>query len=301
MVRQSRLFAAAGPVFCAAFFLTLLGSSPSLAVTFTVAGGGAGGGCTGFFNTGSSPVSNSQSCSNLGDPTFAATGSVAASASAGHVGGSQDLQSFGSAAGTNMQATGIYSDVFLFHSSNPSQTSTSISLNLDAFGTMAVGGPFATSEILLRVNVTGTSVGELRANLDTTGPAHCASSFSGGAGCSGAFFAGGHLTTQSILIGLDQPVLIQLRLDASGSAAAPGSSSSSEFNNSLDFPIGVLLFNLDPGITVNAPSSFVTDNVFAPPGAATPLPAALPLFVTGLGALGLLGWRRKKKAAALIA
>jgi hypothetical protein len=33
--------------------------------------------------------------------------------------------------------------------------------------------------------------------------------------------------------------------------------------------------------------------------AATPLPAALPLFATGLGALGLLGWRRKRKAAAL--
>ena len=33
----------------------------------------------------------------------------------------------------------------------------------------------------------------------------------------------------------------------------------------------------------------------------TPLPAALPLFATGLGALGLLGWRRKKKAAATAA
>jgi hypothetical protein len=30
----------------------------------------------------------------------------------------------------------------------------------------------------------------------------------------------------------------------------------------------------------------------------TPLPAALPLFATGLGTLGLLGWRRKRKAAA---
>jgi hypothetical protein len=29
-----------------------------------------------------------------------------------------------------------------------------------------------------------------------------------------------------------------------------------------------------------------------------PLPTALPLFATGLGALGLLGWRRKRKAAA---
>ena len=31
----------------------------------------------------------------------------------------------------------------------------------------------------------------------------------------------------------------------------------------------------------------------------TPLPAALPLFTTGLGALGLLGWRRKRKNAAV--
>ena len=35
--------------------------------------------------------------------------------------------------------------------------------------------------------------------------------------------------------------------------------------------------------------------------AATPLPATLPLFATGLGGLGLLGWRKKRKAAALAA
>jgi hypothetical protein len=36
-----------------------------------------------------------------------------------------------------------------------------------------------------------------------------------------------------------------------------------------------------------------------PPGVgATPLPAALPLFATGLGAMGLFGWRRKRKNAA---
>ena len=34
------------------------------------------------------------------------------------------------------------------------------------------------------------------------------------------------------------------------------------------------------------------------PVSPTPLPAALPLFATGLGALGLLGWRRKRKPLA---
>jgi|SRR5262245_51918784 len=48
---------------------------------------------------------------------------------------------------------------------------------------------------------------------------------------------------------------------------------------------------------------FGSDNInnYYNPGFAgtmvTPLPAALPLFATGLGALGLLGWRRKRKAA----
>ena len=37
---------------------------------------------------------------------------------------------------------------------------------------------------------------------------------------------------------------------------------------------------------------------FAP---STPLPAALPLFATGLGGLGLLGWRRKRKNTAALA
>jgi hypothetical protein len=38
---------------------------------------------------------------------------------------------------------------------------------------------------------------------------------------------------------------------------------------------------------------------FAPAG--TPLPAALPLFGTGLGVMGLFGWLRKRKTASAIA
>ena len=52
---------------------------------------------------------------------------------------------------------------------------------------------------------------------------------------------------------------------------------------------------------VQYPNSSVvsaTDLVITP--ATTPLPASLPLFATGLGALGLLGWRRKRKAGAMV-
>jgi hypothetical protein len=37
-----------------------------------------------------------------------------------------------------------------------------------------------------------------------------------------------------------------------------------------------------------------------PTVSSTPLPATLPLFATGLGALGLLCWRRKRKAHASV-
>jgi hypothetical protein len=64
--------------------------------------------------------------------------------------------------------------------------------------------------------------------------------------------------------------------------------------------------SLDPHIYTNIPGltleiSQGIDNVVGTAEAATPLPAALPLFATGLGALGLLGWRRKKKSVALAA
>ena len=62
---------------------------------------------------------------------------------------------------------------------------------------------------------------------------------------------------------------------------------------------GTVFFIVEGSLT-NPPSSSFTNTVTnsivvtgeTPP--ATPLPAALPLFATGLGAMGLLGWRRKR-------
>jgi hypothetical protein len=65
-----------------------------------------------------------------------------------------------------------------------------------------------------------------------------------------------------------------------------------------------------PGVDIlNTATSFECGNNFSCTGAlrfvasgeavsATPLPAALPLFATGLGVTGLFGWRRKQKKAA---
>ncbi len=53
------------------------------------------------------------------------------------------------------------------------------------------------------------------------------------------------------------------------------------------------------GLDANGnPLDLVSAASFSLTVAPTPLPAALPLFATGLGALGLLGWRRKRKSAA---
>jgi hypothetical protein len=60
----------------------------------------------------------------------------------------------------------------------------------------------------------------------------------------------------------------------------------------------VLLTESDPMLG-QQPWPYSTQIAFAPDVAetATPLPTSLPLFASGLGALGLLGWRRKKSCA----
>jgi hypothetical protein len=45
----------------------------------------------------------------------------------------------------------------------------------------------------------------------------------------------------------------------------------------------------------------LSEEVIATAPSVTPLPAAFPLFATGLGALGLFGWRRKRKPSPLAA
>jgi hypothetical protein len=202
-----------------------------------------------------------------------------------------------------MDALAFYSDLFVFHNPvNPLATSTTVALNVDLTGFLSAGGPVALASVDIKTNLNTVEIGRLISSVDTTGPAQCSSSFAIG-GCSFASLSAGALTTQTIEVGLDQEVLLTMRIDVGVSAANAGSSANSNFGGSLDFPIGTAVFVLPDGVTANALDSFVSNNIFSPPGAAaaTPIPAALPLFATGLGALGLFGWRRRKKPAAFAA
>jgi hypothetical protein len=60
---------------------------------------------------------------------------------------------------------------------------------------------------------------------------------------------------------------------------------------------GVANPNFCCGGDVQGSRQFALDNVSVELNP-TPIPAALPLFATGIGAIGLLGWRRKRKAQA---
>jgi len=57
----------------------------------------------------------------------------------------------------------------------------------------------------------------------------------------------------------------------------------------------------DPNCSPDIIPSDIASLSFTGFGDPTPLPGALPLFATGLGALGLLSWRRKRKTAAIAA
>jgi hypothetical protein len=74
-----------------------------------------------------------------------------------------------------------------------------------------------------------------------------------------------------------------------------------DFSNipgSSDLPGFYLLGTAPAGGDPQPQLYFAESGNFLLATSATPLPAAFPLFATGLGALGLLGWRRKLKKAA---
>jgi hypothetical protein len=88
---------------------------------------------------------------------------------------------------------------------------------------------------------------------------------------------------------------------ASGTLTVIGSNGATQALYGGDFGTATLLGFV--GLTsftlrCEAGCQATVDNIVFSELSTVPLPAAIPLFATGLGALGLLGWRRKRKAKA---
>jgi len=94
--------------------------------------------------------------------------------------------------------------------------------------------------------------------------------------------------SENLTVTLVTPGTNSLGVTASGTITGPAG-----FDPTPVFYSAAYTQNAGPGTQINA--SF--NNSTTPPNP-IPLPAALPLFATGLGGLGLLSWRRKRKAQA---
>jgi hypothetical protein len=212
--------------------------------------------------------------------------------------------------GANAGTVTLVDSLSTFDAGTSGQTTS----NFDSFG--VTGSNFVNFNSLTTdtATFTGTQAGNA-AVINLNGPSFAAS---GGNDFltntfAGQTFTGVYALTISLssavtAFGLDfgttfmgQTVTFTLS-DSGTSVATEQVTTAQSFSNAIDF---VGFISSDPFNTITlslvGPSGLgVEDVTTATAGvAATLLPAALPLFAGGLGALGLLGWRRKRTARSL--
>lgn len=100
------------------------------------------------------------------------------------------------------------------------------------------------------------------------------------------------ISTNPFSVAVNVPVSLTLQLITVQTYGT--NSPTIDFAHTLSLATGIDVFTIlgtDP-ITVNSEDAGIDDNRFAV--AAVPVPAALPLFFSGLAGLGFAGWRRKR-------
>jgi hypothetical protein len=204
-------------------------------------------------------------------------------------------------------ATVVVDSVSTFDADTSGQTTS----NFDSFG--ITGSNFAgfSSVMAGTATFTGTA-GGVSELINVNGPGFAASGgndfLTNSVPDNVAVFA--HVYTLTITLsssvtafGLDfgtstsgQNVSFALSNGATANVTTPES-----FFDGLDF-IGFISSQPFDTITlsVTGPSGWGVEDITTAT-AATPLPAAIPLFASGLGALGLFGWRRKRTARSVAA
>jgi hypothetical protein len=240
--------------------------------------------------TSASPIGANAQCDEIfdnGPGTFTlATGAATAFAGPGHLGVSANAVGL---AGSNyleaVAASDLESTVTF---TGPAGASDVLAgMNIDLGGVFNAAN-VAFADVDFRV-VLGPSL-LIGAAEEITGDGQSLCTALGSFVCNGAEI-GGHFVTGVTTVPLNSPVLLRMELDTLVFARGPGSSARAEFSNSLDLPLGGIVFNLPNGFTANDPDLFIVNNIFLPP-TAVPEPATLALSALGLVGLGFLRRRR---------
>ena len=168
--------------------------------------------------------------------------------------------------------------------------------------TLTVGVPDIISQFITVTVATGSwtaSNSSLTANFNFTIPTPTGTTTDGGT-ISGAQVNGSREKGTLSIVWPNQPVEFDFTDGTKLDVTLGNLVTACNGNNCIHgtyYMAGTFLVLNGPTIgDLNGPTTFG-----AAADSATPIPAALPLFASGLGAFGFYGWRRKKKAAALAA
>jgi len=282
-------------LFCAAAAAAVLLAGSASAATLTVSAApnssvanqtcnGPGGPCSGATTQ---SVNRTCSRADVGEATGIAVASV------GHLGATSISTSHGATLGAGIGAQADFSDIVTFTSTNPALTETDVSLNLLLDGILdknnfnaaalevfvLLGGQF--TKLAMRYDADGFTVGQN--DFSTSGIL--------------APTTNALLTTPTLHVFLNSPMLLRLDLQVSSSAGGPGGAAGAEFGGSFKFPTNGV-FNLANGVTANA-GDYLVDNHFIDPLAApagVPEPAGWALMIAGFGLAGAALRRRRAVA-----
>lgn len=261
----------------------LIGSASATPINSATVGAGGAAFCTSEGGGSSSATMSAKIV--CGDNT----GSAAATALAivGHVGATAKTSEGSLCCATNADANASYVDSVIF--SGPSTGLIPVSMNLMFEGILNSTNE-ASAGVKALATIGGVLAGSLVANSSNGIGFSCTSTFAGV--ICGSQFTLGTIQTAIVMVAPNVPIDVFLSIEALSASSGAGTSSTSEFSNSLDFPIGSDLFNLPAGYTANSATSFIVDNHFMPTTLAVPEPDVAVLFSVGLFALGAVVRRR---------
>jgi hypothetical protein len=258
-----------------ALSLTLLSADPASATPFLSAftqPGGSNGGCVGGGGSISSgaPVSSEIICTDS-----LHTASAEATAILGSLGAEAHGLEFFGFSSTFAGGTAFYSDTVVF--SGPGTGPISATLNVHFGGSLnSTDGAGAT--VNATASLAGSTVGSIVLGVHNGVLDFCENTFIAPT-CGTS--PDGTLSGSSVLVDLNTPVPVALRLEVGAGANGIAASATSLFSTTLSFATGGPVFDLPAGFTANA-GDYLVNNRFITEATPVPEPSTLALVVAGI-------------------